>query len=241
MAVCVAGQYRTHSYTQESLLKYVVGPLSRVFQTDVDVFYVLSESDRHRTLLPNKGVVYKDIDASRSVRSQQFLRFEECRQLIQASGRSYPLAIRTRPDLLFVRPLPNVSMFDTHLLAKLRCFNANVYQSIHIHQLSQELQHSRTCRLSTCGPTSTRIDDQFAIVPTRFIDAYFASHHKRTWLTNRSFEEPGFPVYIPGNNVYTLTRSFVDLGELFKPLNYPFCIQRDAHKCFVAEDRIIRC
>ena len=58
--------------------------------------------------------------------------------------------------------------------------------------------------------TSTRLDDQFAIVPARYISAYFMSHHKRTWQTNFTLENSAFPKYNTGVVVYTLTRSLVD-------------------------------
>jgi hypothetical protein len=239
-AICIAGQYRTHLHTRESLVKHIFTPLSHTFHT-VDIFYVLAESDKERSLLINRGVIYRDIEPARSVRSQQFVRFRLCRDLIRARNITYKLAIRTRPDLLFTTSLPKDSLNSTTLLAKLRCVNGHVTPRVHIHELSQELHFAKTCHLPSCGPTSTWIDDQFAIIPERLIDVYFSAHHNRSWTTNRTLEGPGFPRYLPSNNVFTLTRSFVDMGGIFGTLNFPFCIQRTSHACSVPKDRVISC
>jgi hypothetical protein len=88
---------------------------------------------------------------------------------------------------------------------------------------------------------STRLDDQFAVVPAKYIAAYFLSHHERTWRTNLTLEDDTFPQYAPQTVVYTLTRSLVDQGVEFKPLKLGFCLQKSAIPCSVKDDKVLSC
>ena len=143
VAICIAGQYRTHAYTMRSFQQHVVWPLQRRFDV-VDVFYVLGMLDIGH-LLANRGLRRIEIDSDRRNRSQQFVRFELCRKMMATTGTPYVWAIRTRPDILFAEDLRLEGLSAEHVHAKLRCANRDVYHSLHLHEIAQELQHVKTC------------------------------------------------------------------------------------------------
>ena len=241
IAICVAGQYRTHASTMESLEKHVIN--ASEFDI-VDVFYVLGANDSG-PLLKNRGVRRVAIDPGRHARSQQFSRFDVCREMMIATGKHYTWAIRTRPDIRFVEDVRLNGLSEEYLHAKLRCANRQVYPLIHLHEIAQELQHAKLKSACSnfvhCGNISTRLDDQFAVVPLKYITAYFASHHLRQWKTNVTLEDKTFPDYRPAVVVYTLTRSLLDQGVQFKPLNLGFCLQRAGPFCRVHGNMLLRC
>ena len=242
VAICIAGQYRTHAHTMRSFQQHVVWPLQRRFDV-VDVFHVLGMLDIGH-LLANRGLRRIEIDSDRRNRSQQFVRFELCRKMMATTGTPYVWAIRTRPDILFAEDLRLEGLSAEHVHAKLRCANRDVYHSLHLHEIAQELQHVKTCAVPLpwgCRKVSTRLDDQFAVVPAKYIAAYFLSHHERTWRTNLTLEDDTFPQYAPQTVVYTLTRSLVDQGVEFKPLKLGFCLQKSAIPCSVKDDKVLSC
>lgn len=238
MAICVAGQYRTHAYTMNSLMKHVINVSS--FDV-VDVFYVLGMNDTG-PLLPNRGVQRVDITPARAVRYQQFKRFEDCGDMMAATGMHYAHAIRTRPDILFVEDL-RIGGLSDHVHAKLRCANREVYPSLHLHEIAQEMQ---TRLLKSCSPFvgcstwSTILDDQFAVVPARYISAYFVSHHERTRETILTHTQAPYEG-LAGGSAATLTRSLVDQGVEYKPLKLGFCLQRSRAPCRVLDDIVLTC
>ena len=236
MAVCIAGQYRTHAYTMRSLERRVLYPLQQRFDV-VDVFYAL-DMNYTAPLLENRGERRVDLNGGHRF---QFGRFEMCRELMETTTTQYAWAIRTRPDILFTEDLRLEGLSDDFVHAKLRCANRDDYPSMHLHEISQELQDDAVlCPLRGCPLLSTRLDDQFAVVPAKYIRAYFLVHHERAWQTNITLEDKAYPSK-GTSSTYRLTRSLVDQGVEFRPLRLGFCLQRSETPCRVKGDRAISC
>ena len=230
VAICIAGEYRTHAFTQGDIFRFVIEPLLQSYR--VDVYYAL-DADSYGPLLNHSGIWRGNVQ----YRAAQFLRLEKCRSMFVET---YDWAIRLRPDLSFGQQLPALSRLnEAKIHIRFRCLDVRKHSRIRLGEISQELQtgFARNCKdgercnchfwgcyrnssvHAVCNRTSC-VDDQFAVVPKSRIDAYFSSHHMR--VTSH-----------PKSGSYTLTRSLMDQSAPLEPISVQFCIQRGRYPCFM--------
>jgi len=222
VAICIAGQYRSHNETIISIEKHIITPLRRNFT--IDLFYAVDKdgdiyADNHRVVAyPIKN------------RHEQFKRFETCGQLIRSTNKYYEWAIRMRPDMLFEQNLYLNGLLSDRLYANFRCIDPRRHPTVYISELAPELRRrvDNLCGFTLCSNTTDVISDQFAIIPQRYIYTYFS---------DINYTKPG---KMPED---TLSVHMVNNNVKFAPFSLRMCIHRSGKPltCPSIQDRLLRC
>ena len=189
VALCVTGQLRTFNNTavRESQANRLVGDLRRQ-ASSLDSFLVVSEALTNET----RGwlqTLYApvSIDVTLDVRDHfsQYSMHATCgkrmRERERATGEAYAWAIKSRFDLFFYGPIPELASLSAtaiHSRFRMYPFADEIFD---VEMMSGEIQTLTSmgcsdpmrCVCSDPSRGEVRIDDQMAYVPAPFIRAYF--------------------------------------------------------------------
>jgi len=191
IALCVTGQLRTFAEpaVRESQERHLVRALRRQASA-LDAFLIVSEEidAATRTRLDD---VYAPVavNTTRDVRSahHQYLMLGLCGALMRsARGDGYDWAVKTRFDLFFYSDVPPLRALPTDAIrSRMRCFTFG--RPFSVDELAAG-QQGHACRQQACGPNALCVDDQMALVPGAFADAYFRTPDARARAHRGRFE-----------------------------------------------------
>ena len=181
VALCVTGQLRAFHNTavRESQANRLVGDLRRQ-ASSLDSFLVVSEALTNET----RGwlqTLYApvSIDVTLDVRNHnfQYSMHATCgkrmRERERATGEAYGWAIKSRFDLFFYGPIPELASLSAtaiHSRFRMYPFADEIFD---VEMMSGEIQTNTSMGCSDPSRGEVRIDDQMAYVPAPFIGAYF--------------------------------------------------------------------
>ena len=183
VALCVTGQLRTfdREAVRESQANRLVGDLRRQ-ASSLDSFLVVSEALTNET----RGwlqTLYApvSIDVTLDVRNHnfQYSMHATCgkrmRERERATGEAYAWAIKSRFDLFFYGPMPELASLSAtaiHSRFRMYPFADEIFD---VEMMSGEIQVIQHGTFGCSDPSrgEVRIDDQMAYVPAPFIRAYF--------------------------------------------------------------------
>ena len=204
VALCVTGQLRTfdREAVRESQANRLVGDLRRQ-ASSLDSFLVVSEALTNETRGWLQALYAPvSIDVTLDVRNHnfQYSMHATCgkrmRERERATGEAYAWAIKSRFDLFFYGPIPELASLSAtaiHSRFRMYPFADEIFD---VEMMSGEIQTGTSsgcsypfpCGCSDPSRGEVRIDDQMAYVPAPFIGAYFddilSLCYQRGWFPN---------------------------------------------------------
>ena len=213
---------------------YLLMPL--LAQGSVDIVFVL-DALPNVTSLPafyQKHVVHTQAKLVKSYLSQ-FERFDVCHEAFlkreQHTGEPYSWLVRSRPDLVFFGPVPQLpppasGTRPPMVHARMRCLPPSV-RNFQLGMLGSGATSlvqcsgdgTCNCRLKGCKEEDVRVEDQLAYVERQSMEAYFGGWAQ--WYANPRDSATNTACKL-------LTRKVLDAGASITPMAVRYCIYREA-------------